>query len=983
MRCDGVALHSGLMSASSATVSPLLVGRDDVLELCERRLDEVAAGRGQMLLLTGEAGIGKSRMVAAIRGTARDRGLPVVQADIAPQDRDVPAALIMDFARTAAATSGTEALGADLMAVRDQVTSAEHAARRMLVVDVVGRIRASIVSPIVLVFEDLQWSDELSLEIIADLARATRDLSLLIVATYRSDESPPGTTFRDWRSRLITQRIAEEVRLRPLELAETALVTTLILDTGLPAPREVVDAVHARTDGVPLHIEELLGAMSAQARADGRAIREANVPETIEDAVLERLGRRSDDAQMVARAGAVIGRCFVPDVLAGIMDVRPEDLDEPIQELVDNGVLVPVGPRGMVDFRHQLLRDAIYRSVTLRDRRRYHARAAEFGARLEGQSEIHASAHYERAGLRGRAFETALIGARDAVRLSAHREAFELYRRVVDNMPDGLEPGERAQILEAYATEAANIEENAIAAEWAYEASDAYRAAGLPAQAASVMSIRIGMWRRNGLALSQRIPALRELLAGLEDLPTDDRDVQFAYADVVYALAATLIDARQIPEARSHLTTLRVIAERLDDREWAVAADWKEAAADIASGDVTDGLAKVVEAARTAERAGWEGTGVTAFRDASTIAASVLDYRGAAAWIGEGLRYADSIEQSYCAHLMSSTMAMVSWGAADLADAESRAKQSVADRGCRRAAMMARWVLGFVDLTRGSSETASTLLIDAFEFGVASEEIELTLPPLWGLAEVALQTGQPDLAFERCQDALERARAVDERSMLAPFVVTGVRAALQAGRPADASVWLEACGERLASVPEVGGAALAHGRGLVALSEGSTGVARTALEVAIVGWDGHGRAWESTWARIDLAHALVRSNRFAEALGHATDARAAASRLGSARLAERADGLIRMARGHASDDEPWRPLTAREFEVARLIGDGFTNAEIADALGIAPKTASSHVEHILAKLGVSRRAEVATWASRVQPRHTAQDAAVAGAPTRA
>ena len=65
-------------------------------------------------------------------------------------------------------------------------------------------------------------------------------------------------------------------------------------------------------------------------------------------------------------------------------------------------------------------------------------------------------------------------------------------------------------------------------------------------------------------------------------------------------------------------------------------------------------------------------------------------------------------------------------------------------------------------------------------------------------------------------------------------------------------------------------------------------------------------------------------------------------------------------------DEPWRPLTAREYAVARLISEGMTNAEIADSLGIAPKTASSHVEHILAKLGAARRAEIATWASNVE-----------------
>ena len=120
--------------------------------------------------------------------------------------------------------------------------------------------------------------------------------------------------------------------------------------------------------------------------------------------------------------------------------------------------------RGLYDFRHQLLRDAIYRSVPVGDRRRLHARAGEFGAQLEGHSEIHSSLHFERAGLRRRAFEAALAGAREAARLSAHREAFELYRRAVDNMPDDIDP-HRAwrDPRRLYAHEAGSIEENAIA----------------------------------------------------------------------------------------------------------------------------------------------------------------------------------------------------------------------------------------------------------------------------------------------------------------------------------------------------------------------------------------------------------------------------------------------------------------------------------------------------------------------------------------
>ena len=248
-----------------------------------------------------------------------------------------------------------------------------------MVMDAVDRIIECLPGPTMLGFEDLQWADDLSLEIIGELARRGRGDPLLIVADYRIEDVPPGTSLRDWRVRLITQRIAEEVRLRPLTREETALATSLILDTGLPASREVAAAVYERTDGIPLHIEELLGALSAEARADGSAIRDARVPDTIDDAVLARMAHRSTEAQATARAGAVIGRCFAPDVLAGIMDLPLDSLEAPLQELVDHMVLAPMA-NGYYDYRHQLLRDVLYRTIPTSERRRFHARAGEFGA---------------------------------------------------------------------------------------------------------------------------------------------------------------------------------------------------------------------------------------------------------------------------------------------------------------------------------------------------------------------------------------------------------------------------------------------------------------------------------------------------------------------------------------------------------------------------------------------------------------------------
>ena len=198
-----------------------------------------------------------------------------------------------------------------------------------------------------------------------------------------------------WRSRLLTQRHAEEVRLERLTSAQTGTVVSLLLGGDLPAPREVVEAVHARSDGVPLHVEELVAAVRARGPVTAAAIRDVDVPDTIEDAVLARTTRLSPRAQAVARAGAVMGRCFVPEVLAAVMDLPVTALDDPLEELVEHSVLYPFGAKdvGYHDFRHQLLREALYRHTPVRERRRLHARAAELGAQIVGATEVPASIH--------------------------------------------------------------------------------------------------------------------------------------------------------------------------------------------------------------------------------------------------------------------------------------------------------------------------------------------------------------------------------------------------------------------------------------------------------------------------------------------------------------------------------------------------------------------------------------------------------------
>ena len=209
-------------------------------------------------------------------------------------------------------------------------------------------------------------------------------------------------------------------------------------------------------------------------------------------------------------------------------------------------------------------------------------------------------------------------------------------------------------------------------------------------------------------------------------------------------------------------------------------------------------------------------------------------------FLADGMLYADAIEQSHCRHVMGALSGLVSWANGDWDNAATTGRQTIVDRGCRRAAAMARWAVGFVALGRGDYEAAEVELRAALSVGVESGAVDLILPPLWGLAEAALLADRPDEAAGHCHEAIQRARAVGERALLAPFVVTGVRAEQAAGRPDAAEAWLAACAEHLSGMPEVARPALDHAGGLVALASGATGVARQKLEAAIVGWDGAG-----------------------------------------------------------------------------------------------------------------------------------------------
>src|SRR6185312_5767547 len=174
---------------------------------------------------------------------------------------------------------------------------------------------------------------------------------------------------------------------------------------------------------------------------------------------------------------------------------------------------------GYYDFRHQLLRDAIYGDVPPSQLRRYHARAAEFVMNLEASNIVHASRHYERAGLRPQAFRTSLTAAREASRISARHEAFELYERAVANMPADLPIEEQAELFARSGEAAAAIERNAEAAAAGARARELYLQLGKPIEAADMLILMSVLPARNGSPGREVREIAERAIAELADLP--------------------------------------------------------------------------------------------------------------------------------------------------------------------------------------------------------------------------------------------------------------------------------------------------------------------------------------------------------------------------------------------------------------------------------------------------------------------------------
>ena len=955
------------MPVGGVIQSPVLVGRDTFLALMESRLASAEARAGRVLFVAGEAGIGKTRLLGSLTRRAQASSFAVARAAAFPGDVQSLGGLLLDLASDLVSAHDPvlgdlgRSLTSRLRAIPAETGDAHHR-RRLLVQDLADLlVTAEPGTPVLIILEDLHWADELSLDVLGHLAGRIANRPVLIAGAYRSDELYPSLPLRGLRARLLAQRLAEEVRLPRLGADQTATMTSATL--GRPVPAQLVAAIHERTDGIPLHVEEFLAAIdeTSLTTQPGAAIQAAAVPETLSDAVLSRARRLTAPTRDVASAAAVIGRSFDFDLLTAVTDAGPDEVAGALRELREAYFVLPGADAVTFDFRHALIRDTLYADTGLPQRRRLHEKVAGAAAERDYRGAF-ISAHFEQAGCAGPAYEYAVAAAREASAISAHGEALELCRRAVRNVPARLPMPEQAALFAALGDEAAATDDNAAAAAAYQTAHELITAAGDVRAAAALVPRMVAVSHLLGAGLDARAGTLQAALGSLDGVAGADRERARLHSAMA---AAYLVDDR-LDDAVRHGERGRAESRRIGDDEAALNATATLGSTLLFAGRMDEGWRLLEEAIAEAGETCQEAEAARGYRMVGSSASELMEYDRAEHWLIEGVRYAENAELWNHRHYMASHLAHVQWATGQWDAAARTAQGALADgRGGITTRITAQYVLGYLAMGRGDWGTAGSLLKEALAAGERMAELQRLSPPLWGLAEAARCRGDYDTALTLCERGYQASAEVMDAACLFPYLLTGVRAHLARGAVEAAGEWAARVGAVLEAraipgmLPAIG-----HGQGLILLARGDIPAAHQALESAREAWRARRRFWEGTGAVIDLAAAAARARRPGEAGLLLDEARTLTAAAGASTLADEADRLTRSLGPHPA--EPWRPLSEREYEVARLVAAGLTNRQIAQQLVLAPKTISAHVTHILTKLGAGLRAEIAAWVVTVQ-----------------
>jgi DNA-binding CsgD family transcriptional regulator/DNA polymerase III delta prime subunit len=960
------------------------IGRANELAAFDEALALARAGQGRTLLLAGPPGIGKTRTVQAVAEHAAASDMLVLWGRC-PEESGAPPywpwlQLFRGFVATHDANAfhavvGTAAphlagldpnLVSRLPAHQPLTPLTDAAQARFQLFDAITGFwqRVATGRPLLLLFEDLHCADVPSLKLLEFMVRESAASALLIVGTYRDAEVTRTHPLQDTLGMLARQPSTQRIKLGGFSQEETAQ----FIETALrcPAP-ELTAALYQRTEGHPLFLVELARLLED---SRGCALTDLRrVPAGVREAIGSRLNRVSPLCNRALGAAAVIGRSFNTKLLCALLDEVSVDECAAVLDEARRASLIEEQPDATAwQFTHMLIRDALYDDMPVPPRMRLHQRIAETLQALHGDAPNWFSTlahHYLVArswGGADKAVEYCVRAAQQAETTLAYEEAARLYQCALE----ALEPArdtQRCELLLALGEAQTRAGRNEAGLEVFAEAAGVARRLGAgQALARAALGYETCSWRGSGVGVVAAA-MIKEALAANPPLDSVQR------ARLLAALCRALVNADRVDAAVAIHGQAVGMARRLQDTEALFAALAAIVPARWRPDLLALRLAAGREAMAIAQRTGnpdWAVGHLTGWHVGDLVEAG--DMEAAARAVAFGADAALIRHQPFGLTVLVNCRAMLALHAGRFDEAEQ-----LVNEGLRHASRF----------SQVSGATAVQLFTARREQGRLAE----VAPVLEHFQRTMSDnvTWQPGYIVLCCElGRREQAQAAFERV---------ARLGFEIGSPSDGArtgglVYLaEACrwlgdASRAATLYTL---LLPHaGKGIVfganVASLGSADRVLGMLAAAMQRWDEAQAHFEramafdeASGARPWLAHdryehaAMLLERQETGDAQHASgllDTVLAATReLGMRALETRVLALQPTPRNREQQVYP-AGLTEREIQVLRMVAEGKTNQDIANALFRSVNTVANHVRHILAKIDAANRTEAAAFASR-------------------
>jgi DNA-binding CsgD family transcriptional regulator/tetratricopeptide (TPR) repeat protein len=965
-------------------------------------------GDARLLLVAGDAGVGKTRFTRETMRLAAASGMVALWGACLPLAGKLPLLPVagalgelrrLDEGRVLHAALDAcppfvrgeiERLLPQLSAATADAPAAGEGLRERLfaaVAELLGAVAQR--SPAALVIEDVHWADSATLDLLMFVTRAGGEGAVTVVVTCRSDEPFLDAHVADWLAHARGSRSAEEIRLGPLSRDEAAAQVAGLL--GGPPPPGLVDALYGRTGGNPFFTEQLVAAAQAGPGEDVVRV-PAGLPARLAGLLAARAGRCGGDAQAVLAVLAVAGRPLTEDLLGEVTGLDLATMRAGLRELAAAQLLADTGTDGGQRPRHALLAEAVAAGLLPGERVALHERTARVLAAGHGDTlAAEIAGHWAAAGRAAEELPARVAAATAAERVFGYAEAAAHCQRAIDlcHQVPGAAAGLDLPRLYVRAIDALNTSGGSDRArELAGEAYRRFATHPDPATAA-VIHLRAGYFR--GLtAPADGLPLITEALRLFEQAPpsADQAEAWLHYATIFLFMAEGQLDASRAALHRSLEIAQAAGATALIPRILA----WLAIHAGL-RGQAAEGFALLRRARAAADASGGD---TVLWVDAleSNALLGTGNSQSAADVAARGLQTARRAGRhgSYQASALASTAAEALLAMGRTAEAAALIEPLTADPPDRD-----HWpvhqIRAEIDLLRGDTQAAqrrqrqiSALLSGYFMIDAAREAGTRA-------AELALWAGRPGDALDDINRVLALYEVPDLSVFCGRLLTAGMRACAdlaeraRARRDQDAAdAALSAAGQLASWVNRMAGIPFADHPPIATIpAERATWDAeRTRLagvsdpaawQVAAQAWQDLGWPHRAAYAWWRRAEALLSAGRPRPAAAALQAAATAAD--GHAPLLAEIRALAQRARiplptspatpagppHHPVADAPYR-LTEREMAVLRLLADGYTNAQIGAALFISPKTASVHVTSILRKLGVAGRVQAAAMAER-------------------